>query len=279
MKANGNTVLNLIQSFLFWVILIILVIPVVWLFLLSFRPVAVIMGGLSEFFQGSFTLGHYLTTLKQTFFFRWLFNSTFVALTTTVICIFLGILAGYVIGRTHSTVAHTVVILILVAQLFPEHLLAIPMYLLMRIAHISNTYVQIIIAHMSFTLPLSVWLIANYIRQVPIELEEAAHIDGAGWGQILRLVLLPIIWPGVAAASVLAFIRSWGNFIWGFLFANEEKYFLLPVGIQNFSAEVAYSEYGIVLAISVLYILPVMLFFIIQQRGLVKGLSSGAIKG
>ena len=279
MGTSANVWLQRALDILFWILLVALVAPVVWMLLLSFRPLGVILNGLTAFFQQGVTLEHYQAVFADTSFLRWLTNSLAVSVTSTLLCITLGIFAGFYLGRMQVFLSQLVIILLLVAQVFPENLLVIPVFLLFQMLEIDNVYAQLIIAHVSFTLPLSTWLLANYIRQVPRELEEAARLDGAGWTQVVTRAVLPVIWPGIVASSAFAFITSWGDFIWGLLLGNRDRHFLLSVGIQQFSADIASIQWGILLAMAVLYTLPVVGFFFLVQSRLVRGLSSGALKG
>ncbi len=269
-----------IQTTTFLLIFVILVAPIFWMLFLSFQPYSVILGGVKTLGSVGLTLDHYRSVFRQTSLLRWIRNSVLVTSATMTVGLSLGVFGGYFLGRVRSKLSYWITISLLLAQTLPPTLLIIPMYLfLRRWLGISSVPVLLVITHVSRSLPLVTWFIANYIRRILPELEEAARIDGCNWTQILLYIVVPIIKPSIAAASVLIFIASWGDFIWGFIFTSHERDFLLGVAVQQFTVQFAVLQTGILLAIAVIYTIPAVAFFYIVHKHMVRGLSAGAVKG
>jgi ABC-type glycerol-3-phosphate transport system permease component len=270
---------RLVANGVFGLALCVLVFPVFYMVVMSFRPVGAILEGWQGLLSAPWTVEHYVTAFTRSELGRWLGNTVLVAVTSTVICLALSLLAGYALARFHFPGAQLVSVLLLLAQIFPAPLLIIPVYLLMQVLGIRNPYVALIVAHVSFGLPFCVWMLANYLRSVPRELEEAARVDGASLPRAIWSVIVPVAAPGMGAAAIFVFLESWGDFIWALVFATRDKYYLLSVGIQQYSADVAALQWGALLAMATVYTLPVTLLFYLLQRLLVRGLVSGAVTG
>ena len=143
--------------------------------------------------------------------------------------------------------------------------------------HLANALTGVIITYMTFALPFSVWTLRGFIVGIPKDLEEAAMVDGAGRMTVIRLILLPLVAPGVIATSVFAFITAWNDYVYAYVMMKDQDKYTLPVWLVSFSTSTG-TDYGGLIAASSLFALPVIVFFMIIQGRLVEGMTSGAVK-
>jgi len=171
-----------------------------------------------------------------------------------------------------------VVLLVVVASTaFPQISTVSPLYLLLRALGLRDTWTALVLANTSFALPLLMWLLAGFIREIPIELEEAAFLDGAGRATVLRLVILPLVAPGVASAALLTFLAAWNEFLFAYTFTASEASRTVPVALALFPG-VFEIPWGDIAAASILASLPPVIIVIALQRWLVRGLVAGALR-
>jgi ABC-type glycerol-3-phosphate transport system permease component len=162
-------------------------------------------------------------------------------------------------------------------QMFPLIALIIPLFVVMRTLNLLDTYAGLILAYLSFTIPLAVWMLRGFFRSIPPDLEDAAMVDGATrMGAMVRIVL-PLAGPGIAAASIYSFISAWNEFLFALTFITEEQMRTLPVMLQSFVGRTQ-SDWGAIMAASVLFTLPVIAFFLFVHRRLTQGMVQGGLK-
>ncbi len=206
-------------------------------------------------------------------------NSVITSFGTVVVAVVLAMFAGYALSRLRFRLRRTTLIGILMTQMFPLVVLLIPMYLIYVQAHLLNTYLGLVLAFTSFTLPFGIWMIKGFVDTVPVEIEEAAMVDGCNRFQAMRLVVFPLIIPGVVATAVFAFLDAWNNLLFPLTLVNEVTMKTLPPGmILAFGGEFKHDWSGM-MAASTLVSIPVVIGFVLIQRYLVEGLTGGAVKG
>jgi ABC-type glycerol-3-phosphate transport system permease component len=211
-------------------------------------------------------------------FFIYFFNSFKVASVTTVLAMIISIMAGLGFGRFTFPGRGKIQIMILFAQLFPLVLLVTPYYTIMRKLGIINTHRALYLAYTSFVVPFSVWMLTNYFKALPKDLEEAAMIDGCSRLRSLVVITLPLSAPGIVATSINAFILAWNEFLFAQTFIDSSRLRTLPIGLKTFMNSFE-TEWNLLMAGAVISTIPVVLLFIFLQKQLVNGLTSGAVKG
>jgi ABC-type glycerol-3-phosphate transport system permease component len=167
---------------------------------------------------------------------------------------------------------------ILLGQLLPTAAIIVPLFITLRAFGLVNSYLGLILIYTIITLPLSVWMLTSYFRAIPIELEEAAIIDGCSRLGVLFRITLPLSLPGVVAIIVYAFVTTWNEFIFALVFAQDYRVKTLPIGIAEFSTEFD-TDWGAVMAASLIMTLPIAVLFLFMQKLFVGGLTAGAVKG
>lgn len=223
------------------------------------------------------TLENYQIAFGQAPFGRYYLNSTIVSLLSTFFCLALAALAAYAIARLRFRGKQWVLIGILMASFFPAITQLIPLYNIMRTLGLLNTYPALILPYTFHTLPMAIWLLSAYLRDIPRDLEEAAMVDGSSRiGAFLR-VILPVSAPGFITAGIIVFVYNWNEFLLSLAFMTEQNVKTLPVGIQQYQGQFTF-PWGTISAATVLAVIPLVLLILIFQRRLITGLTAGAVK-
>lgn len=217
---------------------------------------------------------NYVQVFSENNFLLYFWNSVLVTGTATVLALLIGVPAGYGIARLK---AEKSAIVVMIARMTPGLSYLIPLYLLFQWTGLLGTIWPQIIIHLVVTVPIVVWVMIGYFETTPMELEEAAGIDGATSWQVFRMVALPIAKPGIVVALILAVIFSWNNFVFGIVLASRETR-TLPVAVYNM---LSYEQvaWGPLAAAALIVTLPVLVLTMFAQRQIVAGLTAGAVKG
>lgn len=222
-------------------------------------------------------LDNYRRVLTNIPFLQYVTNSLVIALGTTLGSLVLGTLAGYGFARFKFRGSDAVRFLVLVTRMAPRMVLVVPYYLMMQRLGLLDTYTGLVIAYVSFALPFSIWLLIGFFVDVPLEVEEAAMIDGCNRLGVLLRVVIPIAAPGLVVAAIFAFLVSWNEFLFALILSGVEAK-TLPVVIAGLSTDVG-PLYGEMSAAAVMVMLPNVVMTLALQRYLVTGLTLGAVKG
>jgi multiple sugar transport system permease protein len=250
--------------------------PIYWVAAASFKTELVLYAKPPQWL---FTpiLDNYRNVLYNIPFFEYLTNSLVIAIGTTVGSLVLGTLAGYGFARFRFRGSGTVRFLVLVTRMAPRMVLVVPYYLLMQRLGLLDTYTGLLIAYVSFALPFSIWLLIGFFMDVPLEVEEAAMIDGCGRVGVLLRIVIPIAAPGLVVAAIFAFLVSWNEFLFALILSGVYVK-TLPVVIAGLNTDVG-PLYGEMSAAAVMVMLPNIVMTLVLQRYLVRGLTLGAVKG
>jgi raffinose/stachyose/melibiose transport system permease protein len=219
----------------------------------------------------------YAKVITQSSFWQQLFNSTLIALSTTLAVVALGVCAAFVLARYRFRGREALYTYFTLGLLFPAAAGILPLYLLLRDLSLANTYLGVIIPQVAFQLPITIVILRPFLAAFPAELEDAAFIDGSTRLGFFWRVLLPLSRPALVTVAVLAFVASWNAFLLPLLVLQNESLHTLPLGVQNFSAEHSQDTAGI-LAFTSLAMMPALLFFSFAERQIIGGLQ-GAVKG
>jgi len=220
------------------------------------------------------TLANFADVFRKNDFLQYTWNSVIVSFSATGAALLIGVPAGYGIARARATRA---ALLILIARITPGLSYLIPLFLLFQWLELTGTLVPIVITHLVITVPVVVWIMIGFFEGLPPELEEAALVDGATIWQAFRHVALPLARPGITVSTILAFIFSWNNFIFGIVLAGRETR-TLPVAVYNVLTFEQVS-WGPLAAAALLVTLPVLLLTLLMQKEIVAGLTAGGVKG
>jgi ABC-type glycerol-3-phosphate transport system permease component len=243
----------------------------------SLTPEAQLFGG-APLWPDPPVLYHYRALFTERQFWLPVRNSLIVAGATTLFCVTLGSLCAYALARLRFRGKAVLLGTILAVSMFPQIAVVSPLFLLLRSVGLIDTYPGLVLPYLTFAMPLTVWLLVGYFRQLPAELEEAAMVDGASRFRAFREVIVPLALPGLAATAILTFVYSWNEFLFALSFTLGPERQTVPVAIALFRGQYQ-GPWGQVLAAAIVATAPVAVLVLAFQRRIVQGLTAGAVKG
>lgn len=224
------------------------------------------------------TLRAYATAVFDSPLGLWFSNTVLVALGTTAVSLAVSVLAGLGMSRFRSRFSGGFGAFVLVTQMVPATLLAVPMYIIFGRLGLLDQLPGLILANTAFAVPLATWMLKGFFDAVPRDLEEAAQVDGCTLISAYRRITIPLAAPGIAAVAVFCFLLAWGEFFFARTLIRSDSKWVLSLGLDSFQGQYT-TDWSTMLASAVLFTLPPMVFFLIVQRHLTSGLTSGAVKG
>jgi multiple sugar transport system permease protein len=278
-RAGGSRALS---SALFYVFLFLFVLvsmfPLIWIFKMSIITRAELFASPPTILPRNPTGQEYSQIFSDPAFQQALLNSAIISGVTTVVCLFFGSIAAYAIARLRFRFKSPVMTLILAISFFPAVAIIAPLFLQYSAVGLIDTYWAAIISDVVFALPITVWLLVAFFKELPKDLEEAARVDGATTIQAFRKVIVPLAAPGVFTTAILTFIFAWNEFLFAttFLFTPDTQ--PVTVVIPNFASQYT-TDYGAQAAAAVVVTVPLVIMVLIFQRRIVSGLTAGAVKG
>lgn len=254
--------------------------PVYWLLTISLKREVDQFAVPPRWFSFTPTLEHYVDAFVNRSFGQYLLTSVIVAMSSTFCALVIGTLAAYALARLRMPrgVNRKLSLWILSTRMFPPIVTVIPLFLMMRDLQLLNTRLALVILYTGFNLPFVIWMMRGFFAEVPRELEEAAMIDGDTRLGALRRVLLPLVAPGLAATAVFCLIISWNEFLFALVLTQTDAAMTLPVGIAGRVTQYEI-KWGVMSAAGAVAMLPILVFALVVQKYLVRGLSLGAVKG
>jgi N,N'-diacetylchitobiose transport system permease protein len=252
--------------------------PVFWMASTAFKQPGDIQTYVPTFVPWPPTLDNFVTAVTRPHFPDYLRNSLVISLSTVALALVVGLLAAMAVARARFRGRKGFLLLVVVAQMAPFEALLIPMYLVLRQAGLLNQIPALIITYFIFTLPFTIWALRGFIAGIPVDLEEAAMVDGANRRQAFWHVVLPLLAPGLVATSIFAFITAWNEFLYAYVLMQDTVNFTLPVWLATFKTAFG-TDWGGTMAASTLFTLPVLVFFLLIQNRMVGGVTAGAVKG
>lgn len=281
---SHKPILSILGKIGFWMLVIFIVLytlfPFYWAIASSLTPTNELVRTPISFWPRAFTLDHYRTVFNDGGFMRALLNSAIVSTSVVLLSLLLGTLGAYALGRLQFRGKTIVLYLILSMTMFPAIAILGSLFQMMQRFHAYNTLWGLIVVYLTFTLPFTVWVLTNFFKAMPAELEQAALVDGATPMRALRDVLLPLAVPGMVTTALLAFIGAWSEFLYARTFTLTDKSVTVQVAISQFTGNQQFEEpFGIKMAAAVVVTLPLLLGVLIVQKRIIAGLTAGAVKG
>jgi trehalose/maltose transport system permease protein len=273
---------KLIEKTLFYALVVVIVVfsvfPFYYAIVTSFATGTQIFS--INYFPRSFDLTNYTAVLTGRNFFRSILNSVFIAGTTVVFALFLAVTASYALARVSFRGRGLLLMTILAVSMFPQIAVLAGLFELVRFMGLFNTPWALILSYTIFTLPFTVWVLTTFMRDLPVEIEEAAIVDGATPWIIITKVFMPLLWPALVTTGLLAFIGAWNEFLFALTFTSSETTRTVPVAIGLLSgASQQEIPWGPIMAASVIVTVPLVVLVLIFQRKIVAGLTAGGVKG
>jgi N,N'-diacetylchitobiose transport system permease protein len=254
------------------------VFPVYWMVNTAFKPQSDSMTRTPRFLPFPLTLANFADAVGKPHFVNYLLNSLIVTGAVVTVAVVVAFLAAVALTRFRFRGRRAFLVAVMVIMMIPSPALVIPLFLGLKSLHMLDSLFGLGLTYAAFVLPLTIWTLRGFVQGIPVELEEAAKVDGASQAQTIRLVLLPLVLPGIIATSVFAFITAWNDYIYAFVMMKDEAHYTLPLWLATFSTATG-TDFGGLIAGSTLFALPAVVFFMIIQTRLVAGMTSGAVKG
>ncbi|MFC0114279.1 carbohydrate ABC transporter permease [Kibdelosporangium aridum] len=260
------------------VVVVYALVPVLWILSLSFKTKETLTD--RSLIPTEWTFQNYIDIFQTTDFLRALVNSIGIAVIATVIAVILGTMAAYAIARLDFPGKRALVGVSLLIAMFPQVSLVSPLFEMERALGLFDTWPGLILPYITFALPLSIYTLSAFFREIPWELEKAAKMDGATPGQAFRKVIAPLAAPGVFTTAILVFIFCWNDFLFAISLTSTNASRTVPAALQFFTGASYFEDpTGTVSAAAVVITIPIILFVLFFQRRIVAGLTSGAVKG
>ena len=252
--------------------------PFLWMLSTSLKQSSEVFASPPTLVPRHLTLGNFARLLTETNFATYFGNSLTVSFATVVLTLGVSAVGAYGLTRFRFPGRETIAALILLTYMFAPIMVIIPFYILVKQLGLVNTHLALVLSYTTFCLPFCLWLLRAFFQSVPLELEEAALVDGAHRGRAVWHVVLPLALPGIIAAGIFTFILAWNDFLFALVLISSDELKTLPVGVNDlFNATIV--DWGMIMAAGVMITLPTVGFFAGVQRYLIRGWGSGGLKG
>lgn len=269
-----------------WIFLFLLllfsVLPMLWMLTTSVKSQFAAIQYPPEFIPSNPTLEQYYRLLSPSSdigiqFLRYMWNSIYVSTLTTIFGVAVAVPAAYAFARFRFPGRNALFFSVLFRNMFPAVVFLMPLFIMMRWMGLVNTHASLVITYLTFGLPLSIWLLKGFYDNIPVELEQAARIDGCTRFQAFWMIVMPLSAPGIIATAIYSFITAWNEYVYALTFLNSDEKLTLPVGLQRFFTEYATNWPGL-MAASFIMSVPVVVMFLVLQKYFVRALTEGAVK-
>lgn len=282
-KPKGETKFSL-KKILLPIIVVLVVLfslsPALWQLLTSFKVNEDIAAVPTVYFPTRFTFNHYIELFTRRPFWRYIFNSAFVSITSTAVSLAIGAPAAYALARLRPWGERFILASVLIVTLFPGILLFLGLLEIIQALRLGNNYLALIIPYTAINLPLTILVLRSFFQQLPKDLEDSARVDGYNTFQLLWQIVLPMTLPALVTTGILTFIFAWNEFIFALTFMTREELKTIPVAAAQLGGATIYEiPYGPIAAATVVGTLPLILLVLFFQRRIVQGLTAGAVKG
>ena len=269
----GDTV-----SYVYLTILaVIAMFPLLWIILSSLKGKGEIAGNPTAFFPQVISFENYQIVFEQMGFGTNVLNSILIAGGTTLLAITISCLGAYGIVRFMPRLGNAITRVLITTYMFPAILLAVPYSIIMGKLGLVNNRIGLIIGYMTFSVPYAVWLLVGFFKTVPLEIEEAARVDGATKIQTFTKVVMPIVAPGVVAVAIYTFINAWNEFLYSLILMNSSSKMTAAVALKSLEGQEVL-DWGVMMAASTVVVVPSVIFFMLIQKRIAGGLAQGSIK-
>ena len=259
--------------------IIFLLFPLLWVVASSLKSTQEIYSGSPTILPQNISFDHYISVVNGQQVFNSMWNSVIVGVVSTILVILLAVPSAYAMVRYKSIVNNGILGWILVSQIFPVILVMIPLYSLLRYIGLTDSLVGLTLIYVVWSLPFVLWMMHGYVKSIPIELEEAAVIDGANRSQVIFKILMPLLLPAIGASALFAFISAWNEFFFAFVLMKSPALATLQVELARYTGMEGQARTGPLAAASVIATIPSIILFIFMRKWLTTGLVSGALKG
>jgi multiple sugar transport system permease protein len=273
-KKGLNIVSRLSLVFFFLIVLF----PFYWMLISSVKNFGELFAWPPVFWPQSWNLHSYSEALFSYGFINYALNSLYITLLTVILTLIISIAGAYAIARLRFPGKSLVSNLVLLVYTLPPVLLVIPLYLIVSRVNLQDNLNGLLIAYLSQTLPVGIYMLASYFMTIPRDIEEAALVDGCSRPQVIRKVILPLATPALTVVVLYTFMIAWNEFLFTMVFLNSQEKFTLPIGLNHLFSGY-HQPWDIIMAASMIITLPIIFLFLILEKYIVGGITAGAVKG
>lgn len=259
--------------------IIFLLFPLLWVVASSLKSTQEIYSGSPTILPHQISFDHYLSVINGQQIFRSMWNSLIVGAISAILVIILAVPSAYSMVRYKSMINNAILGWILVSQIFPVILVMIPLYVLLRYIGLTDTLTGLTLIYVVWSLPFVLWMMHGYVKSIPLELEEAAVMDGATRAQVIIKILMPLLLPAIGASALFAFVSAWNEFFFALVLMKSPVLSTLQVELARYTGMEGQARTGPLAAASVIATIPSIVLFIFMRKWLTAGLVSGALKG
>ncbi len=278
-RSTKRRIIGVVRFIVLAFFLLLVLLPIYWMVITSFKTNPEIINAQEiTYYPHTVTLENYQSLFNMLDYGIYLKNSIIITLATAIVVVLLSIFGGYGLARFKFKGKSATLLFFLITQMIPSILVMIPLYIVFANLGIINTYLSLIIFYIATNLPFCVITMRSFFERIPYVLEEAAYVDGCGKLQTLWKIVLPVMFPGIVAVFVFAFIGAWNELIAGTIFINTPDMWTIPVGLKSLVGKYSV-QWGALMAGGVLALLPSAIMFVFVQKYVVEGLTAGAVKG
>lgn len=251
--------------------------PLLWILLSSLKSKGELAAGPTSILPQAVTFENYETVFKQLNFGRNILNSIGVAGLTTIIAIVISALGAYGVVRFFPKFGKALTRVLITTYMFPPILLAVPYSIIIGKLGMMDNRLSLVTVYLSFSVPYAVWLLVGFFQTVPLEIEEAARVDGANKIQVFGRIVLPIVAPGVVAVAIYTFINAWNEFLYSLILMNSNAKMTVAVALKSLEGQEVL-DWGVMMAASAVVVIPSVVFFMFIQKKIAGGLAAGSVK-
>ena len=259
--------------------IIFLLFPLLWVVASSLKSTQEIYSGSPTILPHQISFDHYLSVINGQQIFRSMWNSLIVGAISAILVIILAVPSAYSMVRYKSMINNAILGWILVSQIFPVILVMIPLYVLLRYIGLTDTLTGLTLIYVVWSLPFVLWMMHGYVKSIPLELEEAAVMDGATRAQVIIKILMPLLLPAIGASALFAFVSAWNEFFFALVLMKSPVLSTLQVELARYTGMEGQARTGPLAAASVIATIPSIVLFIFMRKWITTGLVSGALKG
>ena len=259
------------------ILAIIAAFPMVWILLSSVKGKGEITGDPTAFLPKTITFENFHIVWDQLRFNDNIVNSIIIAGSTTIIAIIISALGAYGVVRFFPRFGKVLTRVLITTYMFPPILLAVPYSIIMGKVGLMNNRLGLVIVYLSFSVPYAVWLLVGFFQTVPLEIEEAARVDGANKLMVFGKVVLPIVAPGIVAVAIYTFINAWNEFLYSLILMNSSSKMTVAVALKSLEGQEVL-DWGVMMAASAMVVIPSVVFFMLIQKKIAGGLATGSVK-
>jgi N,N'-diacetylchitobiose transport system permease protein len=260
------------------VVIVVMAFPVYWMVITAFKPGRDILTETPQFLPRHPTLQNFADAVTRPYFWSSVRNSLIVVTGTVVVALAIGFLAAVGLSRSRFRGRSAYIVMVIVVQMVPLTALIISLFVMLNSVGLTDQLTGLILTYLAFVLPFTVWTLRGFVLGIPVELEEAAMVDGCSRPQAFLRIIFPLVAPGLVATGVFAFIQAWNEYILAYVLMSSQSKQTITVWLGGFTTQRG-TDWGSLMAASTLIALPVVAFFLLVQRRMASGLTAGAVKG